>query len=96
MSTSFQDILHDGQCGEGINTPLHRLAAVDDHDAADDEAGRIRTQPHNRRGDLLGRPHSSDQFLRNHRLPSLSGPTTEAIHHRRIDDPGTHSVDADV
>lgn len=69
---------------------------VDNDGAPDDEASRIRTQPYNRRGDLLGPTRSPHRFLRNHRLPSLSGRTTESIHHRRVDDPRAHGVDTDV
>src|SRR5687767_2540505 len=29
-------------------------------------------------------------------LPPLGGALAEAIHHRRVDDPGAHGVDADV
>src|ERR687893_214371 len=75
---------------------LHRLAAIDDHGVSDYEGGRIRTQPENGRSDLVWCSHSSDRFLRNHRLSSFWGAPAESLHHRRVDDSRAHRVDADV
>src|SRR5439155_759180 len=61
---------------------LHRLAAIDNDGASDDETCRIGAEPHDRRGDLLRRSHSSNRFLLDHSLSSLSGPTAEGIDRR--------------
>ncbi|HEX9285399.1 MAG TPA: hypothetical protein VF879_06985, partial [Nitrospirales bacterium] len=63
---------------------------------SDDEGGRVRTQPHDGCGDLLGLAHPTDRLLRDHPLLPLGGAAGEAIHHRGVDDPGAHGVDADV
>ena len=74
--------------GVRLRPSLYRLATVDNDGAPNDEASRIRTQPHNRRSDLLWPSHSPNRFLRDYRLPPLGGRTTEAFHHRRVDNPG--------
>src|SRR5215217_6580888 len=77
-------------------TSLHRLAAVDNHRVPDDEGGRVRTQPQDGRGDLLGRPHPADRLLRDHRCAPLWGAPAEPLHHLGVDDPGADGVYADV
>src|SRR3954454_14642745 len=81
-------------------SPLHCLAAVDHHRGSDDEGSRIRTQPQDGCGDLLRLAGPPDWLHRRSALelsllPLRSAPA-EAIHHRRVDDPGAHDVDADV
>src|SRR5579884_1447802 len=71
---------------------LHRLAAIDDHGVPDDKGGRIRAQPDDGRGDLLGLTHSPDGLLRDHPLASLGRAPAEAVHHRGLDDAGAHGV----
>src|SRR5437764_7775460 len=60
------------------------------------EGSRIRTQPNDRRRDLLGLAHPSDRLLRDHFVAALSCAAAEAIHHRRLDDAGAHGVHTDV
>ena len=52
---------------------LHRLAAIDHQGVPDDEGGRLRTQPDDGRGNLLGPAHPSDRLLRDHPLAALGG-----------------------
>ena len=75
---------------------LDRLAAVDDHGVADHEGGRVRAQPDDGRGDLLGLAHPPDRLLRDHLRPPLGRAPGEAAHHRRVDVPGADGVDAEV
>src|SRR6059058_3740315 len=75
---------------------LHRLAAVDDHGMPDDEGGRIRAQPDDGRGDLLGLAHSADRLLRDHLRASFGRAPGEAAHHRRVDVARADGVDTDV
>ena len=77
-------------------TSLHRLAAIDHQGVPDDEGGRLRTQPDDGRGNLLGPAHPPDRLPRDHPLASLGGAPAEAVHHRGFDDPGAHGVDAEV
>src|SRR5918993_3634861 len=76
--------------------PLDRLPAVDNHGVPDDEGRRVRAQPNDGRGDLLGLAHPPDRLLRDHPRPPLGGASAEAVHHRGLDDPGTHRVHAEV
>jgi hypothetical protein len=50
---------------------LHGLATIDDHGVPDHEGGRVRTQPDDGRGDLLGLSHPADRLLRDHPFPPL-------------------------
>jgi hypothetical protein len=75
---------------------LDRLAAIDDHGMPDDEGGRIRTQPYDSRRDLLGLPHPSNRLLRDHSFSPFRGASGEPLHHRGLDDPRAHGIDANV
>ncbi len=72
------------------------MAAVDDHGVADHEGGRVRAQPDDGRGDLLGLAHPPDRLLRDHLRAPFGRAPGEAIHHRRVDVAGADGVDADV
>src|SRR5438309_2033556 len=61
-----------------------------------DEGGLIRTQPDDSRRYLLGLPHSSNRFLRDHSFSPFWGAPSEPLHHRSLDDTRAHSIDADV
>src|SRR5215207_1787518 len=63
---------------------------------SDDEGRRVRTQPDDRVGNLLGPAHSSDRLLRGDLLPSFGSAVGEAVHHRGGDVSGGDGVDADV
>lgn len=63
FSPDGNQITSPGPIYDWRRTPLYRLAAVDDHGVSNDEGGRIRTQPNDGRGDLLGLAHPSDWFL---------------------------------
>src|SRR5213078_759880 len=75
---------------------LHRLASVDDQGVPDDEGGRIRAEPDDGRGDLLGLAHPADRLLRDYLRAPLGRAAGEAPHHRGVDVPGADGVDAEV
>src|SRR5688500_18767597 len=75
---------------------LHRLPAIYDHRVAHYEGRRVRTQPEDGAGDLLGLAHAADGFLRDHPRTTFGRVTGEASDHCRVDDAGAHRVDADV
>src|SRR4051794_25386063 len=77
-------------------TPLDRLAAVDDQSVPDDKSGRVRAQPDDGLGNLLGSPHPTDRLLSDDPLASFGSPFRKPLHHRGGDNARAHSVDPDV
>src|SRR5262249_22660399 len=77
-------------------TSLHRVAAVYHHGVADHEGGRIRAQPEDSRGDLLGLAHPSGRHRRDQLRAPFGRAPGEATHHRGVGVAGTDGVDADV
>ena len=75
---------------------LSRLATVHDQSVADDERGRIRTEPEDGIGDFFRPAHPSDWLLRDHLRAPFGRAPGEATHHRSVDVAGTDGVDADV
>jgi hypothetical protein len=75
---------------------LHSLAAVDHHGVADHESSRVRAQPDDGRGNLLGLAHPPDRLFRNHLRAPFGCAPGEATHHRGIDVAGADDVDPDV
>src|SRR5687767_9478647 len=75
---------------------LNSLAAIDHHGMADHESGRVRAQPDDGRGDLLGLAHPPDRLLGDYPRAPFGRAAGEAIHHRGVDIAGTDDVDADV
>ena len=73
-----------------------RLPAVDHHRVADDEGGRVRAQPEDGGGDLLGLAHPADRLLRDHPRAALGVPPLKRSIIGGVDDAGADGVDADV
>src|SRR5438046_4867422 len=87
-------VVGTGRVGTAPKGLLHRLAAVDDQGVPDDEGGRIRAQPDDGRGDLLGLAHPSDRLLRDPFRAPFGWAPGEATHRPGVDVPGARGEPA--